>query len=105
MFALGDQVDVHLAQDRREPVGIVDGPLRFLRAHPQAISKSPSWTADAAFEHAIGVDAGQVSHRQVGCRVEDTDPLGAGNKGTHNNTTAPVLVHAEVRERITVSAS
>ena len=101
VLALGDQIDVHLAEDRRKPVRIVDFMLAGLGVDPK-----PVWESLAAGathrprEHALAVHAGKFGDDDAVVRLDHPHPPGMRKKRPHRQTLFPVLVHAEKRERI-----
>ena len=103
--ALGHQVDVHLAQDRREAVGVVELLLGLAVGDPQAVGEGFLTPPDRACE-----ETGVVHLLELG---SDPSRLAVGNlygacprhKGAHGQRHVAPAVHAEHLERIAMRAA
>ena len=100
--SLGDQVDVHLAQDGREAVGVVDAPLGSVRFDEQAIRKPPARMINPAREQPLAVNERKLAHDVVRRGTRHADAARSREEGSHDHATRPVLVHTEEREGIAV---
>ena len=103
--ALGHQIDVELAQDRREPVGVVDLDRVGADLQTQAIAKARRAVRQRQHEQAIGVHARELSGGMAARRIDQPDPGGLGLKAAHDQAAVGALVHAELAERIAVIAA
>ncbi len=81
MPAFGNEVDVHLAQQRRKAIGVVDLPLARRRGQTQAVGKRIAPALQRTGEQAGLVDPRQVSHWPAGRRVDNDDRRGFGDEG------------------------
>ncbi len=103
--ALGHQVDVELAQDRREAVGIVDLDRARAGLQAQAIAKAGRAVRQRQHEQAIGVHPGELAGGMAARRVDQPDPGGLGLEAAHDQAAVGDLVHAELAERVAVVAA
>ncbi len=103
--ALGHQIDVELAQDRREPVGVLD--LDRVRAglQAQAIAEAGRAVRQRQHEQAVGVHPRELSGRMAARRLDQPDPGRLRLKAAHDQAPVRGLVHAELAERIAVVAA
>ena len=103
--AFGDEVFVHLAQHRREPVGVVALPLVAARLHAQPVGRAEfKAIGQLAPEHAFGVHAGQ--RRDLCALGRDRHHLG-GVGGKDGEAHRPGLgpVRPEQFERVAHAAA
>ena len=83
MAALGEQVDVEVAQHRREPIGVLRLPCRAIAAEPQGIGETVGPVRHRSGEEAVGMQLGEVGHDVAAAAVDDADRVGAGPEHPH----------------------
>ena len=90
--AFGQEVDVHLAQHRREAVGVVEVDLARVPGDAQPVGEALAAAQDRPLE-----EAGRVGHVEVGherLAAQDADGRGAGLEGADDERPVAAAVHA-----------
>ncbi len=100
--ALGQQMDVEVAQHEREAIGVVDHPVAARIGQSEAIGKACT-PRHRAGEEARRVHAPQRRDGRARPRVEHGHGVGIGLEAAHLET-AVDLVHAEYGERVGMGA-
>ncbi len=102
MIALGQEVDVELAQDRRETVGVVDVLDAGVGEKTQTVGEAALPAFDDALVEARVVGALEVGRHRVA--VQHLHPPGRGMEDPHHEGRAVPTLHAEHRERVAVAS-
>ena len=102
MRTLADQVVVHLAEDGRETVGVVQVPGPALVAGAQGVAEPNRPVLEHALEQARRMARSQLAHDLAGALLEHFEPVGAGHQGPDHHPVG-CLVRTQHGERIVMA--
>ena len=103
VIALGDQMDVELAEDRWEAIGVVDLDPLAAGLEPQPMGERRV-RGQLDHEQAVAMRPRQLRDHVAIAGIEHPDPIGLGLEGADHDPAAAVGVQAEEVERIAVVA-